>query len=171
MDQEEKQRNYDLASTLLSEQKFAAAAISGAVAMILAAGLYGAMASGGIAFSFMAAGIGVAIGFTMRFLGRGIDTIFAVVASVYAVLGCLLGNLFASVIYVAQVNSISAFDVFIHTPPNELASWIAADMQFVDLIFWIVGQSVMSPSLLPARPDFLREYFRIFFTSGSIGSI
>ena len=139
MDQEEKQRNYDLASSLLSEQNFAAAAISGAIAMILVAGLYGAMASGGMAYSFMAAGIGVAIGFTMQFLGRGIDTKFAVVASVYAVLGCLLGNLFAGVIYVARVNSVSTFDVLLRTPPSELASWIAADLQFVDLVFWIAA--------------------------------
>ena len=87
MDQEEKQRNYELAEKLLSEQNFGPAVIAGAVAMILAAGIYGVMASGGVSYSFMAAGIGIAIAFTMRFLGRGIATKFALVASVYAILG------------------------------------------------------------------------------------
>ena len=137
MDQEEKQRNYELAEKLLSEQNFRRAAISGAVVMIFSAGIYGLIGSGGGTISIMAAGIGLAIGFTIQIFGRGIDSKFAVVASVYAVVGCLLGNLFATVIYIARVNLISPFDILLHTPPNELAGWIASDLQFVDLIFWI----------------------------------
>jgi len=139
MDQEEKQRNYDLAESLLSEQKLVSAAIAGAIAMVVAAGIFGVMASGGVSFSFMTAGIGVVIGFTMQFLGRGIATKFAVVASVYAVLGCLLGNLFAVVIYVARVNSVSFADVLLNTPIADLAGWIMSDLQFVDIIFWIAA--------------------------------
>jgi len=139
MDQEEKQRNYELAEKLLSEQNFGGAAILGAVAMILAAGAYGLMGSSGTTYSFMAAGIGLAVGLTMQYLGRGIDTKFAVVASVYAITGCLLGNLFAVVIHVARVNVVSPFEVLLRTPLSELASWIVSDLQFADLIFWIAA--------------------------------
>jgi hypothetical protein len=41
MKQEDKQRNYELAEKLLSEQNFAAAVVVGAVATLLAAALYG----------------------------------------------------------------------------------------------------------------------------------
>ena len=139
MDREEKQRNYELAEKLLSEQNFGGAVIFGAAAMIVASGIYGFIGSSGATFSFMAAGIGLAIGFTMQFLGRGIATKFAVVVSVYAITGCLLGNLIAAVIYVARMNVTSPFEVLFGTPPSELASWIVSDLQFADLIFWIVA--------------------------------
>jgi hypothetical protein len=41
MDQEERQRNYDIAAALLSEQNFSAAVIVGAVATVFAAVIYG----------------------------------------------------------------------------------------------------------------------------------
>ncbi len=139
MNQEEKERLYKEAEKLLSEQDFVRAAIYGAAAMILAAGLYGAIGSGGSTVGFMAAGIGIAIGFTMRVIGKGIESKFAVVASLYAVAGCLLGNLFAIVIYVARVNAVSPFAVLFGTPPSELLNWIVTDLQFADLIFWLLA--------------------------------
>ncbi len=141
MEQEEKQRNYDLAEELLSEQNFIVAVIAGAVAMILAAGIYSVMtsASGGFSYSFMAAAIGIAIGFTMQYFGRGIAMKFAVVASIYAILGCILGNLFAAVLYVARANQISPFDVLLNVPASEMSGWVFADLQFADLIFWIAA--------------------------------
>jgi len=141
MDREEKQRNYALAEDLLSEQNFVPAVIAGAIAMLLAAGIYGltTLASGGFSYSFMAIGIGIAIGFTMQYLGKGIATRFAVVASIYAVLGCILGNLFAAVLYVAKVNQASPLDVLANVPLSELSDWVFADLQFVDLIFWMAA--------------------------------
>lgn len=68
MDQVEKQRNYELAEKLLSEQNFVAAAIAGAVAMILLAGIYGVVKSlsEGLYYSILAALFGVVIGLTMK---------------------------------------------------------------------------------------------------------
>lgn len=139
MDIEEKQRNYELAEKLLAEQNFGAAATFGALAMILAAGIYGYMGSGGSTVGFMASGIGLVIGFTMQQFGKGIATRFAVVSSAYAVIGCLLGNMFAIVVYVARANSVSPFEVLFATPPSGLVEWMVADLQFADLIFWILA--------------------------------
>ncbi len=82
MDQEEKQRNYDIAEVLLSEQNFAAAVIVGAVATVLAAAIYGiVVARWDFSYGFAAVGIGIAVGISMQYLGRGIDTKFAVAAA------------------------------------------------------------------------------------------
>ena len=51
----------------------------------------------------------------------------------------MLGELFAVVLYVARMNVISPFDILLNTPATELADWILADLQFVDLIFWIAA--------------------------------
>jgi hypothetical protein len=141
MDSLDKQRNYERAEKLLSEQNFGTAVIAGVVAAILLAGIYGIVKSlsDGLYYSILAAGIGVVIGFTMQFLGRGIDRKFALVASVYALLSCMLGNMFAAVMHEAQAIVISPFDVFFNTAISDLCAWIFTDLHFADLMFWIIG--------------------------------
>lgn len=141
MTPEEKQRHYDLAKVLLSEQKFSAAVLAGVAAMLLSVGVYAAVtvASGGFSYSFMPAGIGAAIGIAVQFLGRGISSKFAILASILAIIGCLLGNLFAGVMVVARENSVSPVDVLAVIPISELPQIVASGLQFADLIFWIVA--------------------------------
>ena len=123
----------------MSEQNFVGALIFGAAATILAAGFYGVIGSSGTMYSFWAAGIGLAIGFTMQYLGRGIESKFSIVAAVFGVAGCLLGNMFAVAIYVARANTVSPFTVLRSTPLSELGSWMVSDLQLVDLIFWLAA--------------------------------
>ena len=152
MDSVEKQRIYELAEKLLSEQNFGVAVVAGVIAMILSAWIYGIVKSQseGIYYSILAAGIGTIIGLTMRFLGRGIDIKFALVASAYALLGCMLGNMFAVVMNVAQSNAVSPFDILQNTPKSELYEWIFADLPLADLMFWIIG--IGSAAYFARRP-------------------
>ena len=95
MDNAEKQKNYEIAEQLLSEQNFMAAVIAGAVATVLAAAAYAITVSAlPIAQGFAVAGIGIVIGLAMGFLGRGIAKKFSVVATLYTILGFFLGNVF-----------------------------------------------------------------------------
>ena len=74
MDDEEKQKNFELAEQLMSEQNFTAAMIAGAIAMLLAAVAYGIVVEAWLySYGFAAAGVGIVIGFFMGFLGRGIS--------------------------------------------------------------------------------------------------
>ncbi|MEO1245022.1 MAG: hypothetical protein AAFX56_04975 [Pseudomonadota bacterium] len=141
MDQEEKQRHHELAQKLLSEQNFPVAVIAGVVAMAVAAGIYAAItvAAGGVSYGLMATGIGVVIGFAIQFLGRGIGSKFAVLASVLAVAGCLLGNLLAVVLLVAKANAMSPLDLLVNMDLVGISEIIVADLQFADLLFWILA--------------------------------
>ena len=143
MDPVEKQRNVELAAKLLSEQNFLAAFIAGAVAMTLSAAAYGIVKSLSEGFylfySIAAAGIGVVIGFTMQFLGRGINKRFAVVAAVYALLGCMLGNLFAVVMDIARATGVSPLDLLLATETSTLYDWMFRNLHAADLMFWFMG--------------------------------
>jgi len=142
MDQEEKQRNYDIAEVLLSEQNFAAAVIVGAVATVLAAAIYGiVVARWNFSYGFAAAGIGIAVGISMQYLGRGIDTKFAVTAAVYTIAGCLLGNVF---------RVVSPLDVFRSNDFSLIARRSVSYISFVDLVFWFVA--VIAAVFLARRP-------------------
>jgi hypothetical protein len=141
MDQEEKQRNYDIAEVLLSEQNFAAAVIVGAVATLLAAAAYGiTTAIWDFSYGFAAAGIGIAVGISMQYLGRGIDMKFAVAAAVYTVAGCLLGNVF---------RVVSPLDVFRSNDFSQIAQSVSY-ISLGDLVFWFVA--VFAAVFLVRRP-------------------
>lgn len=98
MDDAEKQRNYERAEKLLAEQNFVAAIIAGAAATAIAVfGFVLVVARLPIAYGFAAAGLGIIIGVAMQFVGRGIDMKFAVVATLYTLIGCVLGNVFTGI--------------------------------------------------------------------------
>ena len=151
MKQEDKQRNYELAEKLLSEQNFAAAVIVGAVATLLAAASYGIItAIWSFSYGFAAAGIGIAVGISMQYLGRGIKMKFALAASAYTIAGCVLGNVFRVVMDQARVYAISPLDVFRSNEISVLTGLAVSYVSFVDLVFWFVA--VFAAAFLARRP-------------------
>ena len=129
MRDEEKQRHYELAEKLLSEQNFPAALIAGAVAMLLAAAGYGvAVTIWPFSYVFAAAGIGILVGFPMGFLGRGIAPKFGVAAALYTIGGCILGKFVRVYMNASGMRSISA-----------LAERAIANIGFIDIVYWFVA--------------------------------
>jgi dipeptide/tripeptide permease len=151
MDDEEKQENYELADKLISEQNFAAAVIAGAVATLLAAVAYGiTVATWAFSYGFATAGVGILIGLSMGFLGRGISTKFAVVATLYTITGCAIGNLFRVIIELAQATATSPIDVLRNNSLSVLVERSISNVSFVDLVFWFVA--VFCAVYLAKRP-------------------
>ena len=140
MKPEDKQRNYELAEKLFSEQNFSAALVAGAIAALLAAAFYGITTSKwDFSYGFAAAGIGIAVGISMQYLGRGIVTKFAVAAALYTIAGCVLGNLFRAVIDLARGDASSPPDVFRSHDFSALAAQAISYVSFIDLVFWLVA--------------------------------
>ena len=151
MNDEEKQKNYELAEKLISEQNFAAAAIAGAVATLLAAAAYGIIVeTWPFSYGFAVAGVGIVIGLSMGFLGRGISMKFAVVAAVYTIAGCVLGNLFVKVMNLAQATATSPIDVLRNNSLSALAEWSIAGLSLIHLVYWFVA--VVCAVFLAKRP-------------------
>ena len=140
MNSEEKQKNFALAEKLISEEDFAAAVIIGAVATLLAAAAYGiTVATWAFSSGFAAAVIGIVIGLSMRFLGRGISTKFSVVATAYTIIGCVLGILFRVVVELAVASATSPFDVLRNQSLSNLAERSVHYFSPVDLVYWFVA--------------------------------
>ena len=151
MNNEEKQENYELAEKLISEQNFAAAVIVGAVATLLAAAAYGiTVATWAFSYGFAAAGVGIVIGLSMGFLGRGISTKFAVVATLYTITGCVLGDLFRVIIELAQAMATSPIDVLRNNSLSVLAERSMYNVSFIDLVYLFVA--VFCAVFLAKRP-------------------
>ncbi len=140
MNDEEKQKNFELAEKLLSEQNFTAAVIAGAFATLLAAVAYGIVVEKwAFSYGFAAAGIGIVIGLSMGFLGRGISTKFGVTAAIYTVTGCILGNLFVKIMNLATGAATSPIDVLQNNSMSVLARWSVAGLSLIHLVFWFVA--------------------------------
>jgi hypothetical protein len=140
-----------LAEELLAEQNFAAAVIVGAVATLLAAAIYGITTDiWDFSSGFAATGIGIAVGISMQYLGRGIKMKFAVVALVYTIAGCVLGNLFRGVMNQARVDAISPIDVFRNNEFSVLTGSAVSHVSFVDLVFWFIA--IFAAVFLVRRP-------------------
>lgn len=151
MHDEEKRKNYELADRLISEQNFAAAVIAGAVATLLAAAAYGIIvAKWDFSYGFAAAGIGIVIGLSMQFLGRGISMKFAVVATVYTIIGCVLGILFKVIMELVQTTAASPIDVLRDDSLSTLAERWVSDVSLVYLVYWFVA--VFCAVFLARRP-------------------
>ena len=151
MHDDEKQKNYELAERLLSEQNFAAAVIVGAIAMLLAAVAYGIVVEAWpFSYGFSAAGVVIVIGYFMGILGRGISTKFSVVAAAYTIAGCILGNLFVKIWNQAQGPSSSLTDVLQNSSLSILARWSVSGLSLIHLVFWFVA--VVAAVFLSKRP-------------------
>lgn len=140
MDDAEKQENYERAEKLLAEQNVAAAIIAGAVATVLGAFAYGiAVAIWPIAYGFAAAGVGIIIGLAMQFVGRGIVLKFSVVATVYTLIGCILGRFFAVMISLMPANDNSLSAVLRSNPLPALAEQVVSGLSGIHFVYWFVA--------------------------------
>ena len=151
MDDNEKRQHAERAVQLLAEQNLAVALIAGTVATILAAAAYGAVVVTWPYFhGFAAAGVGIIVGFPIGFLGRGILTRFAVIASVYTIVGCLLGNVFASAINTARNERSSLIDIFGDQSASIFWDWATADLSLVHVVYWLIA--IACAAFLSRRP-------------------
>lgn len=151
MHDDEKLEMYELAEQLMAEQNFPAAVIAGAIAMLLAAVAYGfVVEKWPFSYGFAATGVGIAVGFFMGFLGRGISLKFPVVATAYTIAGCVLGNLVRRIVNVAQATAASPIDVVQSTALPVLSQWSVSGLSIVHLVFWCVA--VAAAVFLARRP-------------------
>ena len=140
MKDEEKRKNDDLAIKLLSEQNFPAAIIAGAVATVLAAAAFGMIvATWTFAYGFAAVGVGIVIGLAIGFVGRGIETKFAVAAAMYTIVGYVLGNLSWVIMDLAQAKGTSPIDVLEKHSLPALAAQAVSDGFSIYLAYWFVA--------------------------------
>lgn len=119
--------------------------------MFLAAAAYGiTVYKWAFTYGFCAAGIGIVVGLSMRFLGRGFSTRFAVAAAALTIAGCLLGRFFRVVIQVAVNRSITPLEVLRQDSFQDLAERAAAYFSLIDLVYWFVA--VFFAAFLAIRP-------------------
>ncbi len=125
---------------LRSEQKLVMAMLAGLVAAVVGASLWAAVTvATGFQIGWIAIGIGFAVGYTIRQVGKGIDQVFGVVAAGLSLLGCGLGNLLSVAYFVADAESIPYVELLARLDLDVAIEIMTATFDPMDIVFYAIA--------------------------------
>lgn len=127
----------EIKNHLRQHQSFGFAVLGGMLAAIFSAILWAVVS---VAFQYqigwMAIGIGLLVGFSVRFFGAGIDEKFGYLGAGIAVFACLLGNLLTQVGFYANEEALTYFEVLGYLTPASSLQVIIDSFAPLDLFFF-----------------------------------
>jgi hypothetical protein len=125
---------------LRSQQNLVGGALAGLAASAVGAAAWaGITVATGYQIGWMAVGVGFLVGLAVRFVGKGIDSVFGVVGAVLALLGCAAGNLLTVCGLVAGQEGIAFADVIGRLDPATVRDLMVATFQPMDLLFYAIA--------------------------------
>ncbi len=145
---------------LRKNQNIGMAIVGGLAASFVGAILWTVVTvSTGWQIGFMAIGVGILVGFAVRFLGKGVDIPFGIVGAVFALLGCVLGNFLAVYGLTAQAFNVGYFEIFGLVEVGAVIDQFIANMGPIDLLFYgfALYEGFKFSTISPTNEDLL-EY-------------
>ena len=111
--------------------------ITGLIASLIGAGIWaGFTVITDYQIGWMAVGVGLLVGYTIRFFGKGIDTIFGVAGAVLSLFGCITGNLLTICILVANQQDIQLVEILSVLNFDMIVTLMKSTFQYMDLLFY-----------------------------------
>ncbi len=86
--------------------------------------------------AYMAIGVGLVVGLGVRFFGAGIDSIFGFIGAFFALLGCVLGNLFSQVGFIADAESLGYMETLMYLRMEDIIMIFKESFSVIDLLFY-----------------------------------
>jgi hypothetical protein len=113
-------------------------AFAGGTAAALAGGIVWAMVTVATNYQigWMAVGVGFVVGYTVRHLGKGIDTAFGIMGASLALVGCLLGNFFTLIGLSAKQESVGVLDLLTTIDYSVVPQVMMETFSPMDLLFY-----------------------------------
>ena len=117
-----------------AEQNMVGGFVAGGVAALVGAGAWALVTIlTGYQIGFMAIGVGFLVGLSVQFAGKGIDKIFGVMGAALALIGCLLGNYFTAVHFVAEAEGLGFFDTLTKIKPAAIPELMAMTLSLIHI--------------------------------------
>jgi hypothetical protein len=85
---------------------------------------------------YMALAIGLMVGFANRFFGKGLELKFGLTGALLALVGCVLGNVFSLIGFVAKELSVGYFDAFQFIDFGLIPSAMLESFSPIDILFY-----------------------------------
>ena len=85
---------------------------------------------------WMAVGIGFLVGICISHFGKNVETKYAVVGAIFAVLACVFGNIFAQCALAAEHEHVPFLGVLSHLTPSLATEILKEGFSPMDLLFY-----------------------------------
>jgi len=119
------------------EQNLPLGVVAGLVAALVGATLWAIITvTTKFQIGYMAVAVGLMVGFSVRFAGKGLDQSFGIVGAVLAFLGCVLGNWLSTVGFIADAEELSYLDVLFGIDYSLFPEIMAQTFSPMDLLFY-----------------------------------
>jgi hypothetical protein len=128
-----------LMNDIKSKQNLPMAIVGGLAASIVAATIWALITyATGYQIGFMAIGVGILVGFAVNFFGKGVTTSFGIVGALFALLGCIFGNLLTAVIAAYSLEGVSFLQIVMTflTSPGIALEIMKETFSPIDLLFY-----------------------------------
>jgi hypothetical protein len=113
------------------------ALLAGAVAAVIGASIWAAITvSTGYQIGWIAVGVGILVGYAVRIAGQGVTVAFSIIGAVFALVGCVLGNLLAGISVIADELEIGFFDALLNFDYSVSFEILGAMFSPMDLLFY-----------------------------------
>ena len=131
---------YQFREMLRLEQNLPLALLGGAAAAFVGALFWAIITvSTNLQIGYMAIALGFLVGYTVRYTGKGMDTSFGVLGAILAFAGCLMGNLFTLVGFIANDEGLGDMQVFLGIDYSLVPQAMIATFSPVDLLFYALA--------------------------------
>ncbi len=145
---------------LRKDQNIGMAVLAGFGASILGGILWAVVTvASGWQIGFMAVGVGLLVGFAVRFLGKGVDIPFGIIGAVFSLLGCVFGNFLTIYGMTAQTYNVGYFEVLSLIEVSAVIDGFIANIGPMDLLFYglAIYEGYRFATISPTDEDLL-EY-------------
>ncbi|WP_291721647.1 hypothetical protein [Bernardetia sp.] len=145
---------------LRREQNLGLGVLGGIGGAIIGAALWAVVTvATGWQIGYMAIGVGILVGFAVRFLGKGVDMPFSIIGAVFALVGCALGNFLAMYGISAKEFSVGYFEVFGLVDFSVGVDSFISNIRPMDLLFYGIAiyEGFKFAKISPTEEDVL-EY-------------
>ena len=120
-----------------AQQRLFQAVVGGGAAALLGASVWAAITvATQFQIGWMAVALGLVVGLTVRSLGKGIDKIFGIVGSVWALTACGLGNLLAVCGVLSVEESVPLLTILSALNLDIIGQLMAVTFSPIDLLFY-----------------------------------
>ena len=122
---------------LRSDQQLVPAILAGSGAAVVGAIVWAMVTvATGYQIGYMAIAVGAAVGLAVRVVGKGIDPIFGYVGGGLALFGCVLGNLFSIIGFVAGADEMGYFETLSALDFSLMVELLGLNFDVIDLLFY-----------------------------------
>ena len=126
-----------LAASMRARQSLPLAVIVGALSAGVGAALWAAVTvATKYQIGWMAVGVGFLVGFAVRFAGKGMTPVFGGVGAVFALLGCVGGNLLSAVGFISLESEMGFFEILMRLTPGVATEVLSVTFSPMDLLFY-----------------------------------